>query len=392
MKIAMLTQFFPPETLAGANRVAAMVEALAECAEVQVAAPAPSYPDPNAYLGAPPPAVAAGVRLTHVSAFSRQRASWARRAVSELRMASSIARAGTKAPVDVVIASSPSMFLGPLGLLAARRRRARFVWDIRDLTWEYGADPNVMPGRLARAALAILARLMWWTARRADLVVCATAGLGQTVAARLPQQRVEVIPNGLDASLAAALDSLPRERASQLRVLYAGLIGHAQGLEVLLDVAERSPKVEFTIAGDGPRRSELESDATRRRLTNVVFTGYVRPEILVGLYRTADVLFAQLSQSDLHTATASPSKLLEYMAAGRPLVYAGDGAAAELVIQAGAGITVPPGDVDGIVAVLASLTDEQRVRLGRAARRFAEASPTRVDYMRQLATLVSSPL
>ncbi len=391
MRVAMLTQFFPPETLAGANRVAAMVEALAECAEVQVAAPAPSYPDPTAYRGVPPPTVADGVRLTHVSPFSGQNASWARRAVSELRMASSIARAATGAPVDVVVASSPSMFLGPVGLVMARRRRARFVWDIRDLTWEYGADRNVIPGRFARAALAILARVMWWTARRADLVVCATPGLGHAVAARLPQQRVEVIPNGLDASLAAALDSLPRERASHLRVLYAGLIGHAQGLEVLLAVAERLPEVEFTIVGDGPRRSELESDATRRRLTNVVFTGYVRPEVLVGLYRTADVLFAQLSQSDLHTATASPSKLLEYMAAGRPLVYAGDGAAAELVIQAGAGITVPPGDVDGIVAALASLTDEQRVRLGRAARRFAVASPTRVDYMRQLATLVSSP-
>ncbi|HET7137535.1 MAG TPA: glycosyltransferase family 4 protein [Gaiellaceae bacterium] len=388
MKVAIVTQFFPPETLAGANRVSAMASALAENAAVRVAAPAPSYPDPAAYAEAAPPELPEGVRLTRLAPFFGQRSSWARRAASELRMAGSLARAATADPVDVVIASSPSMFLGPAALAAARLRRAAFVWDVRDLTWEYGSDPSVIPGRAARTALAAVARAMWATARRADLVTCATPGLGGVLSERLPRQRVEVIPNGIDAALVASLDPSPPRTVDRLRVLYAGLVGHAQGLEVLLDVAAHLPSADITVVGDGPRRPQLEDEARRRRLENITFTGYVRPDRLVALYHDADVLFAQLQRSELHAVTAAPSKLLEYMAAGRPLVYAGEGTAAELVRAAGAGVVVEPGDAAAIAAAITSLGVEERLRLGRAARAFAEASPTRVDHMRRLTELL----
>src|SRR5581483_9128430 len=110
---------------------------------------------------------------------------------------------------------------------------------------------------------------------------------------------------------------------------------------------------------------------------------------LLRLYHDADVLFAQLLRSDLHAATAAPSKLLEYMAAGRPIVYAGEGSAAELVSDARAGVVVPPGDAQAVLRAIAGLDETERERLGRAARARAEASPTRVDHLRRLAALVA---
>lgn len=388
MKVCLLTQFFPPETFAGANRVAALAAALAEVAELHVVAPAPSYPDPSAYVGAPPPTLPPGVTLSRVRPPARRSGSFAARAATELGLAARLGRAAVRARPDVVVTSSPSMFLGPAALAAGRRRRARVVWDVRDLTWEYGKDDDVVTGAAARAAIGIVARVMWWVAARVDVVTCATEGLAVSLRARLGGRRVEVIPNGIDSDLLAALDPSPAPQSDRLRVLYAGLVGHAQQLEVLLDVARHAPHVDITIAGDGPDRRRLEEEAGK--LANVTFPGYVSPSRLVALYHTADVLFAQLQRSELHRTTAAPSKLQEYMAAGRFIVYAGEGSAAELVERSGAGVVVPPGDGQAVVAALASSTPESRRAHGEAARAYAERLPTRVEEMRRLAQLVVS--
>lgn len=388
MKVCLLTQFFPPETFAGANRVDAMAAALSEVGELHVVAPEPSYPDASAYVGLPPPVLPPGTTLTRVRPLTRRGGSWAARAAAELGLAVRLARAAVRVRPDVVVTSSPSMFLGPAALAVGRRRRARVVWDVRDLTWEYGKEDDVVTGAAARAAIGLVARVMWWVAARVDIVTCATDGLAVPLRDRLRGRRIEVVPNGIDAALLAALTPSPAPPSDRLRVLYAGLVGHAQQLEVLLDVARRAPQVDITVAGDGPARRRLEEAATG--LPNITFTGYVSPARLVELYQTSDVLFAQLQRSELHRITAAPSKLQEYMAAGRFIVYAGEGSAAELVERAGAGVVVPPGDTGAIVAALATVTTEERIARGKSARAYAESLPSRVDEMRRLATLTRS--
>lgn len=388
MKVCLLTQFFPPETFAGANRVAAMAAALSEVGELHVVAPEPSYPDASAYVGLPPPVLPPGATLTRVRPLTRRGGSWAARAAAELGLAVRLARAAVRVRPDVVVTSSPSMFLGPAALAVGRRRRARVVWDVRDLTWEYGKEDDVVTGAAARAAIGLVARVMWWVAARVDIVTCATDGLAVPLRDRLRGRRIEVVPNGIDAALLAALTPSPAPPSDRLRVLYAGLVGHAQQLEVLLDVARRAPQVDITVAGDGPARRRLEEAATG--LPNITFTGYVSPARLVELYQTSDVLFAQLQRSELHRITAAPSKLQEYMAAGRFIVYAGEGSTAELVERAGAGVVVPPGDTGAIVAALATVTTEERIARGKSARAYAESLPSRVDEMRRLATLTRS--
>lgn len=388
MRIALITQFFPPETFAGANRVAAMAEALAGAGSLVIAAPEPSYPDPTAYEGYRPPLIADSATIRRVAPFTAQRRSWAVRALGESAMAGRLAATAGRIGADVFVASSPSMFLGPATLLAARARSARFVWDLRDLTWEYGKEDDVFAGVAARTALGALARLMWRTVRACDLVVCATEGLASVVATRVPSQRVELVRNGVDPTLFARFDPSPSSPRDRKRVLYAGLIGHAQGLDVLLDVAHLAPEIDVMVVGDGPRRAALETNARERGLGNLTFTGYVSPGDLVGLYHSADVLFAQLRSSELHARTAAPSKLLEYMAAGRPIVYAGEGTAAQLIQTSESGLVAPPGDAAAIVKAMASMTEEDRRRLGRNARSYVEGIPTRSDEMLRLADIV----
>jgi glycosyltransferase involved in cell wall biosynthesis len=388
MRISLVTQFFPPETFAGANRVKAIADALAPIGSLVVAAPWPSYPDRAAYRDFRETPASDAVTVRRIAPFTAQRRGWAARATYESLMAGRLAFTAGRGGADVFVASSPSMFLGPATLAAARARSARFVWDIRDLTWEYGKEDGVVASRAARAALAAVSRLMWRTARASDVVVCATEGLANVVSDRVPSQRVELIQNGVDSALLERFDHTPPSANERTRVLYAGLVGHAQALEVLLDVAQLAPQLEIIVAGDGPHRAGLVSEARKRGLTNLTFTGYVGLDRLVELYHTSDILFAQLRSSDLHSRTAAPSKLLEYMAAGRPIVYAGAGLAADLIRRSGGGRVVSACDAAAIAGEFESMTEGDRLLLGRCARRFVEGLPTRLDEMRRLASIV----
>ena len=101
--------------------------------------------------------------------------------------------------------------------------------------------------------------------------------------------------------------------------------GDAQRLAVLLAVAERMPGVAFSVVGRGPERAQLEARASQRGLRNVEFTAHVSPFSLLESYRAADILFAQVRSTPTLDQTAMPSKLMEYMASGRPVIYAGNG-------------------------------------------------------------------
>jgi colanic acid biosynthesis glycosyl transferase WcaI len=388
MRVALVTQFFPPETLAGANRVAAIADALAGRAALLIVAPAPSYPDPSRYGPASSTPAVAEARIRRIRPVTAQRRSWPVRAAAESAMAARLARIAARSRPDAIVASSPSMFLGPASIAAARIARAKFVWDLRDLTWEYGKEGDVIDGMIARRSLDALARVMWATARAADLVVCATDGIAAAVRDRLPRSRVETVRNGIDAQFLATFDPTRPPLDAPTRLLYAGLIGHAQELDVLVDVAGLAPDFRVTIAGDGPCRAALEALVEQRNLENVSFTGYVPPRELVRLYHSSDVLFAQLRDSELHSRTALPSKLLEYMAAARPIVYAGAGAAAAFVEETASGVVTAPGDAQAIVAAVRRMAASEGREMGERGRAYVSGLPSRSDEMRAFALLV----
>lgn len=386
MRFTVIGQFFPPETFAGANRVSVLARSLAAAGEVTVSAPRPSYPRPSLYEDAPALPVVPRLRVVRTGMFVPHGRSFVGRALAELRMAFRLAAAVARAPADVVVASSPGMFLGPAGLCLARLRRVPFVWDVRDLTWEYVREVTAA-SPLAWLGGALLGRAMWAVVRRSDLLVAATPGIATELRRRGARTRVVVVPNGIDASLLELFAADECERTERTpAVTYAGLIGRPQALGVLCDVARLLPDVTFNIVGEGSELGEVVRRAESMQLANVRFLGYVSRERLAAVYRESDVLFAQLHASGVHSATGLPSKLWEYMAAARPIVYAGEGLAVERLDGIGCAFCVAPGDADAIAAAVSVLvSDRERASaMGSAGRRFVEARVSREDAMSAL--------
>ena len=388
----MLTQFFPPETGAGANRIGPMVDVLSKYHEVLVVTLKPSYPSPQEYEGVPLKThdTRYSYAVKRTFGFNPHKGSLLWRTVREHVMALRLALRALPESADILVTSSPSMFLGPMGLAVARAGNAKFVWDVRDITWGYAKDV-AGPSPIMTLATRMLEKYILYALRRADLVIGASHGITRVlVEGGVEPGNAITIPNGistdlLDAIVQATVGDVENRRPV---VAYAGVIGYNQDLGVLLDAARTLPDIDFVLAGDGPELPLLKKKAGELGLGNVWFRGYLHRERLLELYQQSDVLIAHVRSNPTIDATMIPVKLFEYMATGKPIIYAGRGAAAELLRGIGCAVTVTPEDPAAMSTAIAELLrDPERMRaLGGRGRSLVRSDFHREQLMERLAS------
>jgi glycosyltransferase involved in cell wall biosynthesis len=120
---------------------------------------------------------------------------------------------------------------------------------------------------------------------------------------------------------------------------------------------------------------------------NVAFVGPVPKEQVADAIELFDACYVGYRRSSLYRFGVSPNKLYDYMAAGRPVLFAAD-AANRPVEEAECGLTVPPEDPAALAAAIRSLAARpavERARLGANGRAYVER---RHDYRRLAEELV----
>lgn len=228
----------------------------------------------------------------------------------------------------------------------------------------YHADPVRSPG-LAHVYSPLQQRFL----TRADRILVASPMLADTAPLRPHRDRVSVVPYGFDPARwqpsAEEVDALRRRHPGPI-VLFVGRLVWYKGLDVLLE-AMRSVDATLVVAGDGPKRAELEAQAHRSGLgPRAAFVGPLSDHERAAYYRAADV-FAVPSTS---RAEAFCLALLEAMAYGTPAVSTEVGTATSWVNVSGqTGVVVPPGDTSALATALNELLadDARRRELGEAA-------------------------
>jgi colanic acid biosynthesis glycosyl transferase WcaI len=287
--------------------------------------------------------------------------------------------------IDVVLAMSPPITLGLTGWLTGRVRRAPLVFNIQDVF----PDAAVRTGAITnRRVIAFARRLERLSYHRARAITVLSDDLGANVAAKVRpshRSRIHVIPNFVDTDAVVPGERLTGYRAElgigdEPVVLYAGNVGFSQSLDLMIGAAGRCPEVTFVINGDGAARADLERAAAG--LGNVRFVGYQPVERLAEVLASGDVHVVPL-KAGLGDVSV-PSKTYSSLAAGRPVVAAIDAGTEipRLLDAAGAGVVVPPDDLDAFVAAVRGLVGDPRraAGLGGAGRRWVveHASPAAV--------------
>lgn len=374
MKLAILTQYYPPEVGAPQARLSAIAEGVVRRGhEVTVLTAKPNYPGGRVRPGFPGLVArekSGGVTILRTLIYPTQRADLVHRLSCYFSFVASSAVVGTlllESP-DYLLVESPPLFLGLSGLWLAWAKSARLIFNVSDLWPESAVRLGLIePGSAGHRWSELLEGHCY---RRAWLVTGQTGAIVADVQRRFPAVRTYHLPNGVDTARFRPGAGGPPATAGPCTVVYAGLLGLAQGLDQLIDAAvalRDDPGLEFVLAGDGPCRGALTARVAKERLERVSFLDQQPHAAVPALLGAAGIIVVPLHRS---FGDAVPSKLFEALSSGRPVVVIASGEAARIVRESDAGIVVPPGDPDSLIAALRRLAGDPglRERLGTNGR------------------------
>lgn len=284
--------------------------------------------------------------------------------------------------VDLVWGTSPPIFQGMTAWMLARLKRAKFLFEVRDLWPQFAVAVGVLKSPLLIRASEWLERFLY---RRADQMLVNSPGFLEHVALR-GAKRVELIPNGADPSMFdPSDDGADFRRTHQLQdkfvVLYAGAHGMSNDLGVVLDAAVQlrdAPKVQIVLLGDGKEKPTLQARARALGLANVTFLPSVPKTDVPAALAGADACLAILKPLEEYKTTY-PNKVFDYMAAGRPVALAIDGVIRAVVEAAGCGYFAEPGNPAALAEAVKKLAGnpERSRRMGLDGRAYLEANFSR---------------
>jgi len=355
--ILILTQYYPPETGAPQNRLSSLARHLKQSgAEVEVLTAMPNYPAMQvhgAYRGKWfCKEELDGIPVYRSWIYARKAKGIAVRLLNYFSFVFSSAITGLfrMKRYDIIICESPPLFLGMSALMIKLFRRTKLVFNVSDLWPESAEKLNIVNNKIfLKAAYGLEA----WLYRRSALVSGQTQGIVKSIQTRFPKTRTFWLPNGIDAEKynIEKVDKTWRQvngfKENDFIILYAGILGHAQALEVILNAANRlreSDNIKFVIVGDGPQKDFLHSLKAELKLEHVFFFPNQPAANMPAIIYASNAAIIPLKNIPLFMG-AIPSKIFENLAFARPILLGVDGEAKELFIEQGkCGLFFTPDD------------------------------------------------
>ncbi len=300
--------------------------------------------------------------------------------------------------VDVVWGTSPPIFQGITTWALARLKRVPFLFEVRDLWPKFAIAVGVLRNRTLIGLSLWLERFLY---RRADRVIVNSPGYVGHVTER-GARCVELVPNGADPEMFdPANGGLEFKSANHLEdkfvVLYAGAHGLSNDLGVVLEAAKllqdgiATSEITVILLGDGKEKPALQKQAAGMGLTNVLFLPPIPKTEMAKALAGADACLAILKPIEAYK-TPYPNKVFDYMAAGRPVILAIDGAIREVVEAAECGVFAQPGDPSAMAETICKLSADKREAriMGLRGRKYLEEHFSRTLSANKLLEILKS--
>jgi colanic acid biosynthesis glycosyl transferase WcaI len=379
MKILFLTENYPPETNAAANRVHERARFWADWGhEVTVITCAPNFPKGRLHEGYAnkwyQTGMMDGIRVVRVKTFISANEGIVLRMLDFLSfmVTGFVASLFQKRP-DVVVATSPQFFTAVAGWAVGLCRRRPFVFELGDI-WPasiiaVGAmEPSLM--------IRMLERLELFLYRQSAAIVALTPKFKENLVSRgIDGDKISIVINGVDIDRFRKTprdDALAAEWGLKDRFVigYIGTHGMAHGLSNVLEAAGHlrdNDRVRFLFVGDGAERDDLIRLAGAKGLDNVQFIASQPREKVPAIWSVCDVALVHLRDSVVFSEVI-PSKIFEAMAMGLPtLLVAPRGVASDIILSTRSGLWVPAEQPDRLAHVAARLAEKPRLleMLGR---------------------------
>jgi colanic acid biosynthesis glycosyl transferase WcaI len=319
-----------------------------------------------------------GVRIRRSYCYVPNRVTPVRRILHEASfVASATAHAVFCKRPDVLLVVSPPLGLAFPAILLSRIWRIPYVFDVEDLQPDSAADLGMLP----RPALKILYSVEGAAYRYAGLVTTLTTRMKERIVAKgVAQEKVELVEPRMDESLSC---TTPEEAAAfrerydlgdKFLVTHSGNIGVKQKLDVVIDAAalnRSDDSMLFLIVGNGADCARIRRRARELDLLNVRFLPLLDEQDFRGLLAASNVCL--VTQQKLAMEIAFPSKMVTYLAAGRPIVVSvnPEGEVARIANESGAGRVAMAADPADLLNAILDMRSKDLRELGNHAREYA---------------------
>jgi glycosyltransferase involved in cell wall biosynthesis len=404
----IVTNYFAPEAGAAAVRLTRLARHLHRRGHrVTVLTSLPNYPHGRIYASHRGKAVVTsdldGIRVVQTWLLATASPRISRKLPSQLSFLLSALLFGLRVPrPDVVLVEAQPVFTGIAGMLLALAKRRPYVLNVSDLWPDHllsvGALTETHPVyRLAR-------RMVDTTYRRAARIVAMTPPLADTIASyvRGHEGNIEVIYNGVDLErFRPRLDVAEFRREHGLGddkiISFMGTFSTQYDFDIMIAIAKHFDQfdgVQILFIGQGSQDAKLREQLDS--FSRVKWIRWLDHEQMPLAWNASWLTYWAMRDHPLYHGTI-PAKAYEAMACGVPMIAAMAGVTAEIIEQSGAGVTVPPGDVGGLIREIDRVLndDSLRWRYSAAARRYADAyydaERAVLAYERALAEATGAP-
>lgn len=259
-----------------------------------------------------------------------------------------------KEKFDVVVVTSPPLFVGFSGYIISRFKSIPLVFEVRDLWPESAIDTGVLTNKW-------IIKIAFWFERfiykKAKLINVLTPAFYNTLKnnKKVPEEKLLMIPNASDFSLSEQLlqqfdrAAFRKETGLDGRfvITYVGAHGVANHLQQVLEAAKRLEDTNalFLLIGQGMEKEKLKKMALDMNLNNVRFIDSV-PKKEVFKYILASQMGASVLKKVDAFKTVYSNKTFDYMSCKTPVLMAIDGVSRQLVEEADCGVYIEPENIE----------------------------------------------
>lgn len=277
---------------------------------------------------------------------------------------------------DIIVVYSPPLTLGIAGLWAKKYFSSKLILNVQDIFPQNAIDLGILKNSLI---IKFFERLEEWIYKKTDIITVHSEGNKKFLLniKNQPDYKIKVIYNWIDVSRFKNVSNKMNFRYrfglnSKFIILFAGVLGPSQGLDVIVDVAEELQKeneVHFLFVGDGTEKMKLKNRIKSSGLTNISLHPFISQEDYPELLNEVDVGLVCLSSKN--KTPVVPGKLMGYMAAGLPIlaVLNKESDGHNIIRTAGCGFSLLPENKRGIINSILELKANKKPR-----EQFAERS------------------
>lgn len=367
MKLLFLTDNFPPEVNAPANRTYEHCKEWAKAGvEVTVITCAPNFPKGKVYPGYKnilyQSEIIDGIKVIRVWSYITANEGFVKRILDYISFAFMAFFAGLFVKTDLIVATSPQFFTAIAGRWLAFFKGKKWVFEVRDLWPESIIAVGAMERNRAIRFFELLEKRLYLSA---DHIIVVTDTFKRKISERgIDPNKISVFKNGANLELFKPQGKkIALEKSLNLTdrtvFAYIGTHGMAHGLSFILDsikpLEATHPELAFLFIGDGAEKKNLLKQAEQLQLKNAVFVDSVSKKEIVDYLSLMDVALVNLRRSDTFK-TVIPSKIFEAAAMEKPILLGLEGETKGIIENYNAGVCYTPEDQDSFFKAIQTIT------------------------------------